>query len=74
MVHIPSEVGHVVPSAVPTVHSYKMCIVVSYLLFLIYIILVTMLIFISSMYTLEWPLCMILIIPIHLCDALCIRL
>jgi hypothetical protein len=74
MAHVPSEVGHVVPSAVLTIHSYKMRIVVSYLLFLIYIILVTVLVFISSMYTLKWPLCMFLIIPIHLCDILCIRL
>jgi len=70
VVHIPSAVGHVVPSAVPNVHSYKMCVVVSYFLFLIYIIVITMLIFITSMYTLKWPLCMFLIIPIHLCDIL----
>jgi len=41
MAHVLSEVGRVVPSAVPTVHSYKVRIVVSYLLSLIYIILVT---------------------------------
>jgi len=44
MVHIPSEVGRVVPSAVPTVCSYKMCIEVSYHLCLIYIVLVTVLV------------------------------
>jgi hypothetical protein len=53
MVHVLSEVGCVIPSVVLIVHSYKMYIVVSYLLCLIYIVLVTVLVFISSMYTLK---------------------
>jgi len=73
MVHIPSEVRPCSSIGSTDFHSYKMFIVVSYLLFLIYIILVTVLVFISSMYTLKWPLCMFLIIPIHLCDVFCIR-